>query len=174
MSTRASAEPRSRLVRPARADDLDSLIEVGRRSWLSAFAQTAPFALIAWWVKADRIRTLYEQCWAEMWVLEEDGAVVGLMQPKGDEINGLWIHPRWQGTGAGTLLLRTAEDLIERDGHQVAWLTCSGFNDSALAFYQRRGYKETRRARTIHSCGVEIEDVRMEKPLSSSRLSRRP
>lgn len=173
MSTSASAALPRRLVRPTRAEDLDSLIEVGRRSWLSAFAQTAPFALIAWWVQVDRTRILYEQCWSEMWVLEEDGLIVGLVQPKGDEVNGLWIHPRRQGTGVGTLLLQTAEDLIQRAGHQLAWLTCSGFNETALAFYQRRGYTETQRARTIHSCGVDLEDVRMEKRLPS-RLGEYP
>lgn len=163
MLTSAVARPQGRAVRPARAEDLDALIEVGRRSWLSAFAQTAPFALIAWWARVDRTRTLYEQCWAEMWVLQEDGAVIGLVQPRGDEINGLWVHPRRQGTGAGTLLLRTGEALIQGDGHRTAWLTCSGFNGSALAFYERRGYRETHRTRTVHGCGVEIEDVRMER-----------
>lgn len=150
-------------IRPARADDLDALVEVGRRSWLSAFAQTAPFALISWWVREDRTRRLYEQCWAEMHVLEEDGVIIGLVQPQIDEINGLWVHPQSQAAGAGTRLLRHGEALIRRGGHQIAWLTCSGFNGAALAFYARRGYQETQRVRTLHPCGVEIEDIRMER-----------
>lgn len=154
-----------RVVRPARAEDLAALVEVGRRAWLSAFAQTAPFALIAWWVREDRTRVLYEQCWAEMWVLEEDGRLIGLVQPRADEVNGLWIHPERQGTGAGTLLLRTAEELIRRDGHEAAWLTCSAFNAAALRFYAGRGYVETGRTGSVHCSGVEIEDVRMARRL---------
>jgi GNAT superfamily N-acetyltransferase len=155
-----------RIVRSARREDLDALIEVGRRSWLSAFARAAPFELIAWWVREDRTRKLYERCWSEMIVLEENGAIVGLVQPRGDEINGLWVHPDHQATGAGTLLLRAGEEIIRRAGHRTARLTCSGFNPAALTFYRRRGYVETRRGRECHASGVEIEEVRMERPLA--------
>ncbi|MGZ3457927.1 MAG: N-acetyltransferase family protein [Archangium sp.] len=152
-------------IRPAREEDLDGLIELGRRSWLSAFAQTAPFALIAWWARTDRTAHLYREVWPEMRVLEEQGGLVGLVQPKDDEINGLWIHPARQGVGAGTLLLRTAEALIQSAGHRTAWLTCSAWNQAALRFYESRGYVETRRDRGLHVCGVEFEDVRMERRL---------
>ena len=80
-----------------------------------------------------------------MWVLKEGGALIGLVQPRGDEINGLWVHPDRQSTGAGTLLLQAGEEIIRRGGHQRAWLTCSGFNGSALAFYRRCGDQETQR-----------------------------
>jgi ribosomal protein S18 acetylase RimI-like enzyme len=155
----------NRSIRPTREDDLESLIELGRRSWLSAFSQTAPFALIAWWVNADRVASLYREHWAEMLVLEEDGAIIGLVQPNGDEINGLWVHPGWQGSGAGTILLKTGEEAIRQAGYRTAWLTCSGFNTKALGFYQRQGYVETGRARELHASGVEVENVRMERPL---------
>jgi GNAT superfamily N-acetyltransferase len=78
----------------------------------------------------------------------------------GDEVNGLWVHPDRQATGAGTLLLRTGEAIIRRAGHRTARLTCSGFNPAALAFYRRCGYVETRRE--SHASGIEIEEVRME------------
>ena len=40
-------------LRLAREADLPVLIELARRSWLSAFAQTAPFSLIAWWAREN-------------------------------------------------------------------------------------------------------------------------
>lgn len=158
----------NRQIRPAREEDVASLIELARRSWLSAFAQTAPFPLIAWWVRADRTTSWYEKHWPEMFVLEEDGVLVGVLQPKDSEINGLWVHPGRQRTGAGTLLLRAGEEIIRRAGHRTAWLTCSGFNVSALAFYRSRGYIETRRTRELHPSGVEVEDVRMERDLQEA------
>jgi ribosomal protein S18 acetylase RimI-like enzyme len=100
-----------------------------------------------------------------MTVLEQDGVIIGLVQPMQAEINGLWVHPHHQGTGAGTLLLRTGEGIIERAGHKAAWLMCSAFNPTALAFYRRKGYVETAREHEIHTCGVECETVRMERPL---------
>lgn len=157
--------PADRRIRPARAADLDHLIELGRRSWLSAFAQTAPFALLAWWVRADRVAALTLQNWAAMLVAEQGDEIIGLVQPKDAEINGLWVHPAHQGTGAGTLLLGAGEDVIRRAGHRSAWLTCSAWNARALDFYGRRGYVETGRDRTRHVSGVEVEDVRMERAL---------
>jgi ribosomal protein S18 acetylase RimI-like enzyme len=158
----------TRTVRPARAEDVDALVELGRRSWLSAFAQTAPFALIAWWVRTDRTRTLYEQSWREMLVVAEDTVIIGLVQPKDAEIYGLWVRPDRQGTGAGTQLLGAGEAVIRRAGHTRAWLTCSGFNVSALRFYRRRGYVETHRERYLHESGVEVEDIRLERCLDDS------
>lgn len=156
----------NRVVRPARGEDLDALIDLGRRSWLSAFAQTAPFPLIAWWVKEDRTRTLYEAHWREMVVLEESGELIALVQPTGAEINGLWVRPDRQGSGAGAQLLAVGEDAIRSAGHEVAWLNCSAWNLRALRFYSGRGYEETGRERYLHPSGVEVEDVRMERALA--------
>lgn len=157
------------MIRPARREDLDALIEVGRRAWLSAFAQTAPFALIAWWAKTDRTAALYREAWPQMLVFEEAGRIAGLVQPVAAEINGLWVHPERQGRGIGTELLRAGEGAIARAGHAVAWLTCSALNARALAFYERRGYAEVRRERASHASGVEIEDVRLERDLGARR-----
>lgn len=84
---------------------------------------------------------------------------------KNDEITGLWVRPDRQGRGVGTHLLRVGEDIIRRAGHAVAWLTCSGFNVGALGFYSSRGYLETRRERSIHVSGVEVEEIRFERRL---------
>lgn len=160
-----TSEPRT--VRAAHADDLEPMIELARRSWLSAFAQTAPFALIAWWAAEDRTRKLYEATWRDMFVLVEEGAIAGILQPSGDEINGLWIHPTWQGRGLGAWLLGEGERMIQGAGHDLAWLTCSAFNPNALRFYARQGYVETARTREVHRSGVEIEEVRMERRMGT-------
>ncbi len=125
----------------------------------------APFALISWWVRTDRTRAHYEEYRSQMHVLEESGLLIGLVQTKDSEINGLWVHPSRQGTGAGTLLIRTGEKLIRDARHRVAWLTCDASNARAYAFYVHRGHAETERKRYVHESGVELEDVWMERPL---------
>ena len=142
------------------------MIELARRSWLSAFAQTLPFPIIADWVASDRLVERYRQYWPDMLVLEQAGALLGLVQPKDAEINGLWVHPSHQGTGAGTELLRAGERVIAGAGHRIAWLTCSVVNRRALAFYERRGYLATGREVSVHPTGIEIVDVRMERTLA--------
>lgn len=143
------------------------LIELARRSWLSAFAQTTPFSLIVWWAREDPMTGWYQQHWRQMTVLEEDGTIIGLVQQAKAEISGLWVHPAHQAKGAGTLLLRAGEEAILGAGHRKAWLECSAFDPRALAFYQRRGYAETTRRRHTHRSGIEIEDVILERALGA-------
>ena len=112
-------------VRTAAEADVPRMIEVARRSFLSAFGTTAPFPLIQQWVRNDREATSYPRDWAAMFVLERDGVIAGLMQPTVDEIDGLWIHPDFQGQGIGTLLLRHGEKIIQDRGFSRSWLTCS-------------------------------------------------
>ena len=117
------------------------MIEVFRRSFLSAFGFTAPFPLLQQWIRNGiprRSRT--PQHWAEMFVLEQDGTIAGLMQPTIDEIDGLWIHPRFQGRGIGSHLPAHGEGIIRERGYARSWLTCSSFNQRALGFYRARGY----------------------------------
>jgi len=154
-----------RALRPAVESDVSELIELARRSWLSAFAQTAPWPLIESWAVADRTSAHYQRHWREMLVLVDAGAILGLVQPVEAEINGLWVHPAHQGTGAGTRLLAAGEDVIRREGHGTAWLRCSVYNPRALAFYAKRGYVETRRVSSTHPTGLTYADVRMEHEL---------
>jgi ribosomal protein S18 acetylase RimI-like enzyme len=154
-----------RTLRPATEADVPELIELARRSWLSAFAQTAPFPLIEAWAASDRTSDHYRRYWRDMLVLEEARAILGLVQPMEAEINGLWVHPAYQGQGVGTRLLRAGEDAIRASGHAIAWLHCSAFNPKALAFYVKRGYVETRRVTSTHPTGLTIVDIRMERAL---------
>lgn len=141
-------------LRPAVEQDVDRLVEVARRSWLSAFAEHAPEALIAYWRSADREPAWYARFWPDMIVAEADGTVAGLTQPADDEVNGLWIAPEWQRLGIGRQLLRAAESRISQRGHARAWLTCSGFNSRAAAFYRACGYRLDREAVQEHPSGV--------------------
>ena len=152
------------LLRPAREADVPELIEIARRAWLSAFAQTAPFGMLQTWFALDREPGWYTEQWPAMTVAEAAGAVVGLVQPRNDEVNGLWVHPRAQGAGLGARLLEEAEHQIASAGHSVAWLTCSTFNPRAQAFYERCGYRVTRRY-TERFGNMDEEIVRLEKPV---------
>ena len=121
------------------------LVHVARQSWLSAFEGSAPPAFVTRWRTKDSEPAWYARYWPDMTVADLDGTPTGLVQPAEDEVNGLWVLPDAQGNGVGSALLLEAERQIAAAGHERAWLTCSGFNPRALAFYLRRGYRETRR-----------------------------
>lgn len=151
-------------LRPAAESDVPTLIEVARRAWLSAFAQTAPFEILQAWFQQNREPSWYAVHWAAMTVGLLDGAVVGLIQPAGDQVNGLWVLPAVHSRGVGTALLLHAERQIRQAGHSRSWLTCSAYNRSAERFYLARGYRTTRRM-TEQFGGIAEPMLVMEKLL---------
>jgi len=155
-------------IRPASEADVPQMIEVFRRSFLSAFGLTAPFPLLQQWIRDDRETLRYSGHWAEMFVFEQDGAIGGLMQPTLDEIDGLWIHPGYQGRGIGSRLLQHGEGIIRDRGYARSWLTCSSYNQQALGFYRARGYVVSRSTWTQHEGGIEEESFVMERMLDGS------
>ena len=155
-------------IRPATEADVPRMIEVFRRSFLSAFGLTAPFTLLQQWIRDDRESATYPAQWAEMFVLDEDGTIAGLMQPTIDEIDGLWIHPDHQGRGVGSRLLAYGEDVIRQRGYARSWLTCSSWNQRALDFYRARGYTVFKSKWTHHEGGIEEESFLMERILDGA------
>ena len=151
------------LLRPARESDVQRLTEVARRSWLSAFAQTAPFSMIQQWVRNDREPEWHVRYWSDMLVAEVDGTVVGLVFTSQDEINGLWVIPSHQRHGHGTALLRAGEERIRAAGFARTWLTCSTFNPNAMEFYRAQGYAEANRIGEILPCGTREESIVFER-----------
>ena len=109
-------------LRPAHESDVPALVEVARRSWLSAFA-AAPAAFIQERQARDFEREWYPRYWRDMTVAEEDGVLLGVVQPMHDEVNGLWVEPFAQGRGVGSALLRHAEQQIAAAGFGRVWLT---------------------------------------------------
>jgi ribosomal protein S18 acetylase RimI-like enzyme len=161
------------VVRRASAADCDALIELARRAWLSAFCARAPFALIDEWQREGREAEWYPAYFHEVWLAQSGAAVVGLVQPRREEINGLWVHPSVQGRGVGTRLLDFAERRIAAAGYEKAWLTCSQFNQRAGEFYAARGYVEVRRYRERAACGVEQEFLVLERAVRAELLPER-
>jgi [ribosomal protein S18]-alanine N-acetyltransferase len=129
-------------VRPTCESDLPVMIELARRSWLSAYADSAPAEFVREWLARDFEREWYAKYWRSMTVAIVEGVVLGLVQPMKDEINGLWVDPAAQGRGIGTALLVFGEAEIASAGYERAWLSCSGFNQKAKRFYLARGYRQ--------------------------------
>lgn len=144
-------------LRRAQSSDVERLVDLARRAWLSAFTERAPFALIADWLRTDRESEWYPAYFHEVWLAEAGSELLGLVQPRREEVNGLWVHPSWHRRGVGSLLLASSERKMRDAGHSHAWLTCSEFNPRAIAFYGARGYVDARRYSERQPCGVDEE-----------------
>lgn len=58
------------------------------------------------------------------------------------ELDRLYVHGPFTGSGVGKALLAQAERHAGAQGAAVLWLTCWVGNARALAFYARQGYAE--------------------------------
>lgn len=150
------------ILRPAHEGDVTPMIVLARRSWRSGFA-SAPVAFIQEWLAREFERGWYPKHWPQMTVAEEDGVIVGLVQPTADEINGLWVEPAVQGRGIGSALLAEGERQIAAAGYSRVWLSCSRFNGKGVRFYLNRGYRQFRSEVKQRAGGVKETVVYFEK-----------
>jgi hypothetical protein len=71
-------------LRPARQVDVHALIDLAQRSWLSGFAGSAPAAFVRDRLAREFEREWYPRHWPAMTVAEDDGVLLGVVQPEGD------------------------------------------------------------------------------------------
>lgn len=65
----------------------------------------------------------------------DDGAVKGVINIRGDEVEKLYVEPQFQSQGIGAELMQFA---IER--FAVKWLWALEYNTRGIAFYARHGF----------------------------------
>ncbi|MGQ0662163.1 MAG: GNAT family N-acetyltransferase [Pseudomonadota bacterium] len=121
-------------LRAARDDDIRALAEVAVASYRATFAELLePEAL------AKRDAVFFEAHLRDrqpgVRVAVSDRRIVGFSQVTGSHLDMLFVAPWAQQSGAGTALLRGAED----DG--IRTLECFRDNRPARAFYERHGWK---------------------------------
>jgi N-acetylglutamate synthase-like GNAT family acetyltransferase len=89
----------------------------------------------------------------DTWVWEADGSVVGLLVlvPHEDHLllENIAVDPAHQGSGIGGALMGFAESRARELGLPEVRLYTNEKMTENLAYYPRRGYRETRRA-TVH------------------------
>lgn len=145
-------------IRAARIHDARAIAEAHQASWLSAYGALLSPEVLAQ-VSVDQRATV----WADRiprtgadgyrtWVADGAGTVVGLAftQPSDDEdlnplevaeLQALYVHPDWFGTGAGRGLLERAVGGMRAQGFRQATLWVVEGNDRAMRFYERAGWK---------------------------------
>lgn len=97
-----------------------------------------------------------------VWLLEEDGNMVGTVTIKGNTVNRLFVLPEYQFRGHGSQLMDFAEDKIAERFTRV-------HIDSSLAakeMYLKRGYKEKKTCRIPADNGDILIYDEMEKQVA--------
>ncbi|MDE5779114.1 MAG: GNAT family N-acetyltransferase [Lachnospiraceae bacterium] len=94
-----------------------------------------------------------------VWLLEEDGCMVGTVTIKGNAVNRLFVLPEYQSRGYGSELMNFAEAKIAEK------FSCVHIDSSSAAkeMYLKRGYKEKRTCRIPADNGDILIYDEMEK-----------
>jgi ribosomal protein S18 acetylase RimI-like enzyme len=99
----------------------------------------------------------------DAWVAELEGAIVGLLVlvPAEDHLllENVAVAPSAQGLGVGARLLRLAEEQARAHGVREVRLYTNEAMTENLAYYPRRGYRETHRATQDGFCRVFFSKV---------------
>jgi ribosomal protein S18 acetylase RimI-like enzyme len=122
-------------IRPGRPEDAPAIAEVFIRSF-----EGLAFLPVLHTHDEDRafIRDLVMR--DEVWVLEEDGRIVGMAALTEDVLGHLYVHPDAQGHGVGTALLDRVKK--QRPAGFTFWVFQQ--NEGARRFYERHGCRLVR------------------------------
>lgn len=127
------------LLRPARLDDTDALVDVWRRAVEAThdFLTPQDVADLEVGVRDEYLGAV------DVSVAERDGRVAGFVGTVGHRVEMLFVDPDLHGQGIGRALLAHAGQ-----DHPVLELDVNEQNPAALGFYRALGFEVTGRSAT--------------------------
>ena len=126
-------------LRPARADDAETIAEIWRQGWRDGHLGHVPQELVDIRTEASFATRSLERI-PDATVATVDGAVVGFIMVVDDEVEQVYVSSGARGTGVADELMREAERQVRTNGHTEAWLAVVAGNSRARAFYERAGW----------------------------------
>jgi len=143
-------------IRPVDSSEVETLAELGRRTFVAAFASgNAPDDLVSYVERAFAIERMATELAApdcHFFFAEVEGEVAGYLKINtGDaqteqidgetlEVERIYVDPRRQGGGVGKALLDFALEEARRRECGTIWLGVWENNAQAIAFYERQGF----------------------------------
>ena len=118
------------MVRRMEAAELGAVAEI----WLEANLDAHDFVPEIYW--RSQLEPVRESIWkAEVYVYEEDGAILGFIGLDGETVEGLFVKKEARSRGIGKALLDRA-----REGRDLLELRVYSENWPAVKFYYREGF----------------------------------
>ncbi len=91
---------------------------------------------------------------------EEDASIRSV------KVDKLYVHPKTQGRGFGTTLMRFAETHYGKLGFAKIWLQVNRGNENSIEFYQKAGYEKENEVIIDIGQGFVMDDFIMSKIIS--------
>lgn len=148
------------MIRLAGISDLEPVLQIAHDTILEIYSHYYAEGVVEFFLgHHSREHILSDIEGGIVWLLEEDGGIVGTVTIKGNAVNRLFVLPERQSHGYGSRLMDFAENKIaERFTHIHI--------DSSLAakeMYLKRGYKEKKTCRILADNGDILIYDEMEK-----------
>ena len=138
-------------IRPARRDDIETLLTIQREAAVTAFAHI--FDQARYPFPNHEIREVWRETVAdpevELYLAELEGEAAGSVSVGGGFLRTLYVLPRRQGTGVGSALHDFALERLAAHGWRTARLWTLEENWDARRFYERRGWTLTDETRVV-------------------------
>ena len=137
------------MIRLAEMKDTEIVLQITRDTISEIYSHYYAKGVVEFFLRhhsREKILSDIEQ--GIVWLLEEDGCMVGTVTIKENAINRLFILPEYQSRGYGSQLMEFAENKIAEKFSRIHL-------DSSLAakeMYLKRGYKEKK------TCKIEAEN----------------
>ena len=156
-------------LRPARADEADTLLAIQREAAVDAFAHVFPPERYPF--PDDEIREVWTDALSdpdvEVHVAECGGVPVGAVSVGKGYLGTLYVLPAHQGRGVGSALHDLALERLRAQGFRQAKLWTLRENASGRRFYEQRGWALTEETRVVPYPPNPV-DVQYAKPLDQS------
>lgn len=151
------------MIRLAEIKELESVLQITRDTISKIYSHYYAIGVVDFFLKHhSRENVLSDIENGIVWLLEEDGCMVGTVTIKENAVNRLFVLPKYQSQGYGSQLMDFAEAKIAEKFNCVHL-------DSSLAakeMYLKRGYKETKTCRISADNGDILIYDEMEKPVN--------
>lgn len=154
------------MIRLAEAKDLENVLQITRDTISKIYSHYYAEGVVKFFLEHhSREHVLSDIENGIVWLLEEDGCMVGTVTIKGNAVNRLFVLPEYQSRGYGSQLMDFAETKIAEKYSHV-------YLDSSLAakeMYLKRGYKEKKTCRISADHGDILIYDEMEKRVNTSK-----
>jgi ribosomal protein S18 acetylase RimI-like enzyme len=144
-------------VRKAKLPDLDTLVDLGKRSFYEAFHEvTAPEdmkAYLASTFNRSKIKNQLSDDRSQIYIAEVASDTAGYVytQPAATpdcvkdkdaiKLERIYLLNQYYGFGVGDALMQTCIEQSRSRGYKTIWLSSWELNDRANAFYKKWGFK---------------------------------
>jgi ribosomal protein S18 acetylase RimI-like enzyme len=128
-------------LRPARANDAETVATIWYAGWRDGHLGHVPDALVAARTE-ESFGTRAAERVGDTTVATVDDAVAGFVMVVGDEVEQVYVDERHRGTGVAKQLLAEAARRVQANGHRTAWLAVATGNERARRFYARQGWTD--------------------------------